>query len=188
MPASDPILTKERILAALDELNAILQAKGVTGELCIFGGAAMVLAFDARESTRDVDAIFVPKAEVVDASRQVAEHRGLPESWLNDGVKGFVSPSGELTMDGMPQWENLRILRPGTPYLLAMKCLASRVAGYDGAGDRDDILRLCRELGLRESAAVLDIVATYYPESMIPAKTRFFVEEILASADEGGAP
>jgi hypothetical protein len=187
MPASDPILTKEQILAALDELNAILQAKGVTGELCIFGGAAMVLAFDARESTRDVDAIFVPKSELAEASSEVAENRGLPDSWLNDGVKGFISPSGDLTTDGMPQWENLRILRPATSYLLAMKCLASRVAGYDGAGDRDDILRLCLELGIGDSATVLEIVGSYYPESMIPAKTRFFVEEILAADGEGGA-
>jgi hypothetical protein len=186
MPASDSILTKERILAALDELNAILKEKGVTGELCIFGGAAMALAFDARESTRDVDAIFVPKSELAAASRKVAEKHGLPESWLNDGVKGFVSPSGELTTDGMPQWENLRILRPATSYLLAMKCLASRVAGYDEVGDRDDILRLCSELGLSDSGAVLDIVGTYYPETMIPAKTRFFVEEILGSMGEGG--
>lgn len=187
MPSSDPILTRERILGALDELNAVLQAKGVTGELCIFGGAAMVLAFDARESTRDVDAIFVPKSEVSDACRVVADHHGLPESWLNDGVKGFVSSTGDLTPEGMPQWGNLRIFRPTTPYLLAMKCLASRVAGYDGAGDRDDILRLCEELGLRESDAVLEIVATYYPETMIPAKTRFFVEEILGSLGEGSA-
>jgi len=187
MSASDPILTRESILGALDELNAILKAKGVTGELCIYGGAAMVLAFDARESTRDIDAIFVPKAEVAEACRQVAGNRGLPESWLNDGVKGFVSSSGDLTMDGMPQWENLRILCPSTSYLLAMKCLASRVAGYDGPGDRDDILKLCRELGLSASDAVLEIVASYYPESMIQAKTRFFVEEILGSMGEGGA-
>ena len=57
-------LSKANILAALDRLNELLHEKGVMGELCIFGGAAMVLAFDARESTRDVDAVFVPKYEI----------------------------------------------------------------------------------------------------------------------------
>jgi hypothetical protein len=49
--------TIERALAAL---NARLEAAGVTGEMCIFGGTAMILAFDARERTRDVDAVFRP--------------------------------------------------------------------------------------------------------------------------------
>lgn len=56
-------LSRETIMAALRRLDELLREKGVIGELCIFGGAAMVLAFDARESTRDVDAIFVPKEE-----------------------------------------------------------------------------------------------------------------------------
>jgi hypothetical protein len=181
MSDHDPILSKERILAALDALNARLEKKGVTGELCIFGGATMILAFDARPSTRDVDAVFVPKSEISEAAEQVADDLSLPASWLNDGVKGFVSASGELTEDGMPQWPNLRVLRPSTRYLLAMKCMASRVAGYDTGGDRDDILRLCKELGIAESVRILDVVCAYYPANLIPAKTSFFIEEI---ADE----
>jgi hypothetical protein len=58
-------LSKEQILAALSGLNDLLHEKGAIGELCIFGGAAMVLAFDARESTRDVDAVFVPKDPIL---------------------------------------------------------------------------------------------------------------------------
>ena len=60
------ILTKERMISALENLNHRLTEKGVTGELCIFGGAAMILAFDARESTRDIDAVFVPKSDAID--------------------------------------------------------------------------------------------------------------------------
>ncbi|MFU8892400.1 MAG: hypothetical protein ACNA8L_02120 [Luteolibacter sp.] len=46
-------------------MNDLLHEKGAIGELCIFGGAAMVLAFDARESTRDVDAVFVTKDPIL---------------------------------------------------------------------------------------------------------------------------
>jgi hypothetical protein len=67
MPSNDK-LSKEQILAALARLNDLLHEKGVMGEICIFGGAAMVLAFDARESTRDVDGIFVPKTEVMESA------------------------------------------------------------------------------------------------------------------------
>ena len=53
MQPSD-ILTKERIIASLESLNKRLTEKGVTGELCIFGGATMILAFDARESVASI--------------------------------------------------------------------------------------------------------------------------------------
>lgn len=187
MSDPNPILSKERILAALDSLNARLETKGVTGELCIFGGATMILAFDARPSTRDVDAVFVPKGEIAAAAASVAEDLDLPASWLNDGVKGFVSAAGELVEDGMPQWPNLRILRPSTRYLLAMKCMASRVAGYDTGGDRDDIVRLCKELGFSNSNQILDVVCDYYPASLIPAKTTFYIEEIADDLKGGGS-
>ncbi len=173
-------LSKANILAALDRLNELLHEKGVTGELCIFGGAAMVLAFDARESTRDVDAVFVPKSEIYLAAERIAEDMNLPSSWLNDGVKGFISGDGELTEDGMPQWENLRILRPTTRYLLAMKCMASRVADYDTVGDKSDIIHLCRDLKVKTSEEILNFVEDYYPTARISVKTQYFIEEIIA--------
>jgi len=179
MEPSD-ILTKERIISALGILNQRLTEKGVTGELCIFGGATMILAFDARESTRDVDAVFVPKTEIYQAAEQIAEEMNLPISWLNDGVKGFISSEGEVTSDGMPQWDNLRILRPTTKYLLAMKCMAARVSTYETAGDKDDIIHLCQSLGIETASEVLDIVEDYYPTSRIQAKTQFFIEEIIS--------
>lgn len=185
MPPKD-ILTKKRIISALDALNKSLTEKGVMGELCIFGGATMILAFDARESTRDVDAVFVPKTEIYQAADQIAKEMNLPVSWLNDGVKGFVSAEGDLTTDGMPQWESLRILRPTTRYLLAMKCIAARVADYDTVGDKNDIIHLCKDLGINVVEEVLKIVEDYYPASRIPVKTQFFVQEIIQEIAGGG--
>lgn len=179
MPSSDK-LTKENILAALDRLNELLHEKGVLGELCIFGGAAMVLAFDARESTRDVNGIFVPKEEVTAASRQVAEEFGFEPDWLNDGVKGFVSDEAEITSDGMPVYSNLRIMRPTTEYLLAMKCLASRAAEFGTEGDRADIITLLKQIGLTDPAEVCNMVASYYRESLLPPRVRFYIEELIS--------
>lgn len=173
-------LSKDQIIAALSALNDELMARGVTGELSIFGGAAMVLVFDARKSTRDVDAIFLPKSEMAAAAATVAARLDLPENWLNDGVKGFVSAAGEMVEDDLPAYSNLRVLRPTARYLLAMKCLAARVGGYDAPKDGEDVRLLCRHLGLSDPAAILQIVAEFYPDSQIPVKTRFFVEELVA--------
>jgi hypothetical protein len=172
-------LSKATILLALDRLNELLHEKGVMGELCIFGGAAMVLAFDARESTRDVDGIFVPKTEVLNASRQVGVEFGFQFDWLNDGVKGFISDEAEFTSDGMPIYSNLRIMRPTTEYLLAMKCLASRAAEFGIEGDRADIITLLKTTGLRDPVKVCDLVASYYKESLLPPRIRFYIEEIV---------
>ena len=167
-------------MSALNRLNDLLKEKGVSGELCIFGGAAMLLAFDARESTRDVDAILVPKKEVLECAQQVSEELNLEIDWLNDGVKGFVSSEGEVTSAGMPVLENLRIMRPTTEYLLAMKCLASRVGDYGHPGDRQDVITLLRELKLTDAGEVCDLVASYYKESLLPPKVRFFIEETMS--------
>ncbi len=149
-------LSREQIMAALRRLDELLREKGVIGELCISGGAAMVLAFDARESTRDVDAIFVPKTEMLEAASRVGEEMTLRPDWLNDGVRGFVLNQGEVTAAGMPVFANLRIMRPTAEYLLAMKCLGSRRGGAvgereflplsalgnpSGAGEKDPLVR-----------------------------------------------
>lgn len=172
-------LTKEGLIAALECLNQRLTEKGVTGELCIYGGATMILAFNARESTRDVDAVFVPKNEIYEEAEKIAEEMNLPISWLNDRVNGYVSS------ERMPQWENLRIMRPTTRYLLAMKCMAARVVDYDTAGDKKDIVHLCKDLGINATAEILGLVEDYYPTSRIPVKTRYFIEEIVSEMKGG---
>jgi hypothetical protein len=62
----------------------------------------------------------------------------LPANWLNDGVKGFVSNTPDHVPDDLPQFPHLRVIRPSARYLLAMKCIAARVEGYDHPGDKKD--------------------------------------------------
>jgi len=49
---SGSALTREAILRALSSLSEELGKQNVTGELCLFGGTVMVLAFTARLSTK----------------------------------------------------------------------------------------------------------------------------------------
>lgn len=172
-------LTRETILKALALLDESLRAEETIGEICIFGGAAIILAFDGKFATRDVDAIFVPKTIVTKAIIDIANTLNLPAAWLNDGVKGFVSEKEDFTSEDMPAFENLRVIRPTAPYLLAMKCLASRIGGYGERGDVSDITSLCKHLKCASPKAVMDIILDYYPPAQIPAKTQFLIEEIF---------
>jgi hypothetical protein len=154
-------------LTALENLADALRRRNVTGELCLFGGSVMVLAFKARPSTKDVDAIFESAQVIRELARQIADRQGLPENWLNDAVKGFVPGQPEVTAGNLPQFPNLRLTMP-PEYLLAMKCMAARIGGSTGeASDVSDIVFLVRRFGIATAHEVLDLVARYYPESRI---------------------
>lgn len=173
-------LSREQILRALEALSSELQAQNVTGELCLFGGTVMVLAFNSRVATKDVDALFQPAPVIRDAALRVGETHGLPAHWLNDGVKGFVSAQHQVTAAGLPQFPNLRLTMPVPEYLLAMKCMASRLGGTDdGGSDVADIRFLIRHLALQSAEAVLEIVGQYYPANRIPVKAQYLVEGLF---------
>jgi hypothetical protein len=178
--SSGSALTREAILRALSALSDALGQEGVTGELCLFGGTVMVLAFTARSATKDVDAIFQPTPLIRECARRIAEEQNLPADWLNDGVKGFASARHETTAGNLPQYPHLRLTMPVPEYLLAMKCMAGRLGGTTGEGsDIPDIVFLIRHLQLKSAPAVLEIVAQYYPANRITVKTQYLVEGLF---------
>ncbi len=179
--AQTTALSREAILKAFQALSGELARSGATGELCLLGGTVMVLAFAARPSTKDVDAIFQPTQVVREAARVVGEANNLPAHWLNDAAKAFVSVRHETTPAGLPQFPNLRLTMPTPEYLLAMKCMASRIGAVEGeADDVSDIVFLIRRLHLTSAPAVMDIVAAYYPKDKVPVKAQYLVEGLFA--------
>src|SRR2546426_10111805 len=157
-PIAGSTLTREQILAALHALSDELGKQRVTGEICLFGGTVMVLAFTARLSTKDVAAIFKPTQLIRDLARQIGEQQRLPANWLNDGVKGYVSARHETTATNLPQFPHLRLTMPVPEYLLAMKCMAARIAGTTGEpSDVPDITFLIRLLHSNPPKKVLTL-------------------------------
>jgi hypothetical protein len=182
------MLNRDTILAALARLATLLRERGVDGELCLLGGTAMILAFGARPSTKDVDAIFQPAALVRELSRSVATELELPEDWLNDAAKRFASGRHDVETADLPQFPGLRLVAPTAEYLLAMKCMASRIAaGPGGADDVSDIRFLLGHLGITSVEQALDVVARYYPAERVPPRTQFLLEALVASEDTGSA-
>lgn len=84
------LLDRDGILRALTALDDDLGRAGVRGELFVEGGAAMALADDSRRATVDVDAAFLPAAEVRKAAQRVADELGLEPDWLNDCAKALM--------------------------------------------------------------------------------------------------
>lgn len=166
------MLSREQILDLLQALDAELCKADATGEICLYGGTVMCLVYHSRPATRDVDAVFEPTSAIRAACARIADERELPEDWLNDAVKGFLVDHPTSTY---LELDHLRVLVPEPDYLLAMKALAAR---FDTA-DRDDVVFLIHELGLKQAENVFEILERYYrPEQIRPA-TRFFIEEIF---------
>ena len=156
----------------MNALNDELGQLGVKGELCLFGGAVMCLVYQARPSTKDVDAIFEPTSQIRRAAQRVADTYDLRDDWLNDAVKGFVVPHQQRILLDLT---NLKVYIPEPDYLLAMKALAARVDGQD----KGDVIFLVRHLGIQSAEDVLAIVTNYYPYQRIKPVTRYFIEELF---------
>ena len=166
------LFTRERIVEALECLDAALAARGIRAELFLVGGAVMCLALDARAATKDVDGWFTEPQAVRAAARAVAEELSLPEDWLNDAAKAFV-PQGA----GFERWRALSHLDVSVAddrTLLAMKCAAARTDE-----DAGDIRFLAERLGLTRAEDVLAIVLAYFPADRLPVRSRLLLEELF---------
>lgn len=174
---------KSDIESGLKRLGEIASFENKLIDISIYGGSALVIAWDSRVSTRDVDAVVAGDAEFVrKAAKLVAEEKGWPENWLNDGVKGFLSDHQEMSVYGAYpsiDYPGLRVYVPTAEYMLAMKCMAMRIGGAESDRDVDDIRFLVAECGLKKPEEAIAIVEKFYPKRVIQPKVAFGIEEIF---------
>jgi len=171
------MLKKRQIERLFNLLNDELARIDEIGEIYLVGGAVMCLVYDARASTKDVDAIFKPSASVRAAARRVALAAHVTDDWLNDAAKGYLSDRGDFR--AYLDLSNLRVLVAAPEYLLAMKCLAMRLGAE--FFDEADIRFLLRLLDITTYAAAIDVISRYYPFERFPQKTLYALEEILGA-------
>ena len=174
------LLDRDGIRRAFIALDEELRRSGVRGELFVVGGAAMALAYDVRRATVDVDATFLPAAEVRQAARRVADELGLEPDWLNDGAKAFM-PGNDPNQVSVFEGNNLSVAAASPRYLLAMKLLAARVDR-----DQDDIRALYGLCGFTSAEEGLRLLETTYPSHLIAPRAQFLLQEMFPSRGRGG--
>ncbi|CAN5687256.1 DUF6036 family nucleotidyltransferase [soil metagenome] len=135
----------------------------------------MCLAYAARDATRDVDAFFRPAKQIREAARRVAARADVPDSWLNDSVKAYLSPRGEYIP--FLELDHLGVFVAEPHYLLAMKCVAMRLGAE--FHDLDDVRYLLRHLDISSADMALDVIRKYFDDDRILPKTRLALDELL---------
>jgi hypothetical protein len=176
-------LTKADILRALNRLGELAQAKGLTLEVALYGGAVFTVVYGSRESTKDVDAIVRPSEPARQWALQVAREQNLPGDWLSDDVRRFLAANeAKRRLDPDEFGPGLTVSVPTAAYLLAMKVNACRPALPGYAGDQEDILFLVRKLGLKTLGEVEDVYDQFFPRDELDDRRRLVIEAILGKA------
>lgn len=170
----DGLFSAERVLELLTELGRRLSARGVTAKVFVVGGAAIALAYNRHRLTRDIDAVFEPKAVIYEVADQMADDLGLPSGWLNDAVKGFLPAKEPNVTTNYFSAEGIEVGVASAPYLFAMKAAAAR-----SESDRDDIRELFRVLDVRSADEAFAIIERFYDRSRLQPKTQFVIEELF---------
>lgn len=170
----EPVFDRNELRHAFTLLAERLERKKVVGHVHVIGGAAMLLAYDSRVITRDVDALFAPDGPILEAVREVATQIGWPRSWLNNQASSYMSrtPGEGATVFDHPY---LQVVVTPADHLLAMKVLAAR-----SVRDREDIELLLDRLKITSAATVWDTVARFFPDTEIPQRSRLLIDDLIA--------
>lgn len=163
-------LNRKTILTALEYLNQLCLENEIMLEISIYGGTAMMLAYDSRNATRDIDAIFHPIEEGQRLITQVAKDLDLHDQWMNNDVKVFIADREiKRQLPQFDSWSHLKITVPVSAYLLAMKSIACRDALPGFAGDQEDLKFLIKKMNVRSVTEIQETIDKYFEAEVLGA-------------------
>jgi len=179
-------MDRNGILRALRRLGELAQEAGLRLEVSIYGGSAMLLAYDSRAATKDIDAVIVPQEQGQRLVKAVAREMGFPEDWLNSDVSQFLSPVKEEKrhLRAIEEETGLIVQVPTAKYLLAMKAMACRrpIGAYQG--DAQDLRFLIRKMRINTVEKIQEAVDAFFPDDVLSPANRLFLESLIKEAHD----
>jgi len=178
--------------AAIHQLLAGVGAEfdraGLRAEVAIYRGAALLLLFDNRPNTVDVD--YVPVSSGIDSiddiTDRVRSRHGLEPGWFNDAVSMFKSiyPDHQFFGD-IPagRQAGLRVFTASPRYMLAMKMMAMRSSLE--TSDVFDTWNLIDACGIKTIDEAQTLLRLFYPGEVLPQGHQQTIEQIFADKTAG---
>ena len=164
--------------SSLAELADQLNARNVKAKIYLVGGAVMVLAFDARFTTGDIDDSIHPTDDVLAVAAEIGERRGLGSEWLNNSAQQFIPVFKEPNWQPILKSGNVEIVAADERSMLAMKMRAGR-----GSRDRLDINLLVKRCGITSVAEALELYEEFFPEDALPDRTLPLLDDAIVALD-----
>lgn len=120
-------------------------------------------------------AIFEPKTLVYEQARRLADERGLPPDWLNDGVKGLLPDRPDTGPQVTFSSTGISVVVASPDYLFAMKAASARQEA-----DTKDLLTLAEILHIGTQSEAFAMIERFYEPSRLSAKSQFFIQGAFA--------
>jgi hypothetical protein len=171
-------ISRDLIMRALRRLGELALAEGLTLEICLYGGTAMMLAFENRMATKDVDASVNPREQGLRLAKIVAAELGIPDDWLNDDMRTYFTPVGARR--ALPlEIPGLRLYIATASYLLALKALACRLPNPRRRGDLEDLKLLIKKMEIRSLDAIQKHIDRFYPDDVPTPDQQRILQNII---------
>jgi len=182
------LLDRKTIESAFRLMGQYLLDRKALGEIAVYGGSAILLQFDWRKASRDVDARVTSERShglVIDAAANAATQLGLPRSWLSENVAMYArrgEAEGDRISLGLypsPERFGLRVTAAKPSYILAMKLRALERTTID---DRDyvDAVNLGIECGVSSVDELREVFRQFFPEEDLPPRAALRLEALAS--------
>lgn len=185
---SEKPMERSSMLQLFQRMGDMAAAQGRQFEIAVFGGSALALSFDWRESTMDVDYMPIQgaAAEINALANVASKQMGWPQGILRDDVSIFAADHPEMIPQGdypANHEGGLRVFLATPEYLLSMKILSMR-SSIETQDCRDvwHLLDAC-EIHTVENAEKL--VEQFYPDGKIPLRNHRILEDIIKDREDG---
>lgn len=159
----------------------------MTAEIVLIGGAAILVNYNFRELTYDVDAIIIESNAMKEAINTTGDKLGLSSGWLNSDFKHTQSYSDKLLEVSVyfKTFSNILQVRTiAAEYLIAMKLMSGRRYKND-ISDIYGILWEHQRNGTQISKKAIEqaVIVLYADMSKLPEKSVLLLEKTFENGD-----
>jgi len=135
--STDDLFAKENLEKAIEELSSEykkISSNEKISKIILVGGAAVLLNYNFRRTTGDIDASIYSSEEMLNAIKKVAEKNKYPNDWINTDFEN--SPSYSEKLDEVSKYyktfnNKIEVRLIEGEYLIAMKLTSGRDYKHD---------------------------------------------------------